>query len=93
MRPNNLSSYLTKLGSIITALADLINTFTLASYAAQALLDKKNDTYVSKKMKYMRRATIKTGIPVLNNLAIYSKTLSPIRRGRRYNPSRRDCML
>jgi len=32
MRPNNLSSYLTKLGSIITALADLINTFTLASY-------------------------------------------------------------
>ncbi len=34
MRPNNLSSYLTKLGSIITALADLINTFTLASYAS-----------------------------------------------------------
>ncbi len=31
---NNLSSYLTKLGSIITALADLINTFTLASYGA-----------------------------------------------------------
>ncbi len=41
---NNLSSYLTKLGSIITALADLINTFTLASYGAiyaAALLDEK----------------------------------------------------
>ncbi|OQB69707.1 MAG: hypothetical protein BWX91_00159 [Spirochaetes bacterium ADurb.Bin133] len=34
MRPNNLSSYLTKLGSIITALADLINTFTLAPYVS-----------------------------------------------------------
>jgi len=37
MRPNNLSSYLTKLGSIITALADLINTFTLASYGGYIL--------------------------------------------------------
>jgi len=34
---NNLSSYLTKLGSIITALADLINTFTLASYATVSI--------------------------------------------------------
>jgi hypothetical protein len=42
MRPNNLSSYLTKLGSIITALADLINTFTLASYVSIFFLPPKN---------------------------------------------------
>jgi len=55
MRPNNLSSYLTKLGSIITALADLINTFTLASYALHnCRASKKNDTYAPNFQKNRR---------------------------------------
>ncbi len=57
MRPNNLSSYLTKLGSIITALADLINTFTLASYGRRALMNK-NDTYALEVDRRIRAASL-----------------------------------